>query len=292
FRRAVDRHVHARILERGSQNRVLDVVERELASGDRPTRLRPHAVDLPDAVARTEREETSADRVVIDDRAEREDVVRVDPEGEARGARRPRLLGGRDGCEIRHDAIERCAVGRELAVVDARTAHDTRQQIAIGREAVIESGLQREDRERERHGRHPPTVILQALTSPFRIDPSDHAGLATYLIDRGIIGANETPITVSRAGAGNMNLTLRVVTPERRIVVKQGRPWVEKYPEIPAPADRTLVEAAFYRTIAAHAPVASRMPALLHVDGAARIIALEDIDGADFTDLYRPPTIG
>ena len=70
------------------------------------------------------------------------------------------------------------------------------------------------------------------------------------------------------------------------MVVKQGRPWVEKYPHIPAPADRTLVEAAFYRAVADEDRVSSRMPVLLHVDDNSRILVLENVDGADFTSLY------
>jgi 5-methylthioribose kinase len=88
-----------------------------------------------------------------------------------------------------------------------------------------------------------------------------------------------------------MNCTLRVITATRRIVVKQGRPWVEKYPHMPAPADRTLVEAAFYRAVARHESVASRMPALLHVDEAARIIVLEDVAGPDLTGIYSSVVI-
>ena len=70
------------------------------------------------------------------------------------------------------------------------------------------------------------------------------------------------------------------------MVVKQGRPWVEKYPHIPAPADRTLVEAAFYRAVSDEQRVSSRMPELLHVDEDSRILVLEDVDGADFTSHY------
>jgi hypothetical protein len=56
-----------------------------------PPHRRPHAVDLPDAVARLERQPGGANRIVIDDGAERERVVGVDPEREPLFAR-PRAL--------------------------------------------------------------------------------------------------------------------------------------------------------------------------------------------------------
>ena len=44
---------------------------------------------------------------------------------------------------------------------------------------------------------------------------------------------------------------LRVQTAERSFILKQSRPWVEKYPAIPAPEERVLVEAAFYEPLSA-----------------------------------------
>jgi 5-methylthioribose kinase len=121
---------------------------------------------------------------------------------------------------------------------------------------------------------------------PHRLDPENPAALLDYLIGRGLIAPGETLVSVSPAGAGNMNCTLRIVTAERRMIVKQGRPWVEKYPHIPAPAERTLVEAAFYSCVAREHAVSSRMPSLLHADEESRILVLEDVDGTDFTSYY------
>ena len=89
-----------------------------------------------------------------------------------------------------------------------------------------------------------------------------------------------------------MNCTLRVATAGRSFIVKQGRPFVEKYPHIAAPPDRTRVEASFYRA-AARCPAASaHMPALLDADGDARIVVLDDLGEArDFTDLYAGAVI-
>lgn len=89
-----------------------------------------------------------------------------------------------------------------------------------------------------------------------------------------------------------MNCTLRVATAGRTFIVKQGRPFVEKYPHIAAPPDRTLVEASFYRAAARCPAASSRMPALLDADADARIVVLDDLGEArDFTDLYAGAVI-
>jgi 5-methylthioribose kinase len=75
---------------------------------------------------------------------------------------------------------------------------------------------------------------------------------------------------------------------ERSLILKQARPWVEKYPQIAAPWDRALVEGRFYEVVAPVSAVANVMPKLLGVDKNSRIIALEDLGEArDFTALYR-----
>jgi len=135
------------------------------------------------------------------------------------------------------------------------------------------------------------TTFAAAHPEVFLIDPADGDAVARYLIDRGILSSTDTPAHVSRAGEGNMNCTVRVVTPERRLIVKQGRPWVEKYDHIPAPWDRTLVEAAFYQAVSRDAGVAGRMPGLIHVDKTSRIIVIDDVDAPDYTTLYAAAII-
>lgn len=84
-----------------------------------------------------------------------------------------------------------------------------------------------------------------------------------------------------------MNLTLRLVTDRRSIIVKQARPWVEKYPQIPAPDTRALVEIAFYEAAARRTALHEAMPKLLGSDRDARVLVLEDLGEArDFTSLY------
>ena len=45
---------------------------------------------------------------------------------------------------------------------------------------------------------------------------------------------------IARAGDGNMNCTLRASLGGRTLILKQSRPYVAKYPSIPAPLDRAI----------------------------------------------------
>jgi 5-methylthioribose kinase len=123
---------------------------------------------------------------------------------------------------------------------------------------------------------------------PWLLDISDGAGVERYLAGRGLVAAGDLPIAIARAGAGNMNLAIRITLASgRTFVVKQGRPWVEKYPQIPAPLERTLVEAAFYAELAHDPRVSGLMPAMLDVDAENHVLVLEDVGSAgDFTSLY------
>jgi 5-methylthioribose kinase len=128
---------------------------------------------------------------------------------------------------------------------------------------------------------------------PWLLDPSNRLEIERYLVERRLVSAEALPIAIERAGAGNMNLALRV-TPSagRSFILKQGRPWVEKYPQIPAPFERTLVEAAFYAEIGREPRVASVMPAVLYMDADNHVLALEDVGGAgDFTSIYADGAI-
>src|SRR3990172_12931089 len=84
----------------------------------------------------------------------------------------------------------------------------------------------------------------------FFLDPGKSDALQEYARDGGWILPGESLVSVTKAGEGNMNLTLRLKTTERSFILKQARPWVEKYPSIEAPAARARVEAGFYRAVA------------------------------------------
>ncbi len=122
----------------------------------------------------------------------------------------------------------------------------------------------------------------------FFLDAGDLPSLAGYLRRRNCLPPNDEVLSAAPAGAGNMNCTLRVKTSHGSLVVKQARPWVEKYPQIAAPWDRALLEAEFYRTIQADHAIAADMPELIGFDADARVLILEDFGTSlDFTSMYQ-----
>lgn len=126
--------------------------------------------------------------------------------------------------------------------------------------------------------RYPDTYFL---------DANDLPALGRYLADGGRLRLSETLLSAEKAGEGNMNCTVRVRTSAGSFILKQARPWLEKYPHIAAPFDRAVVEARFYGLVAHVDGVARRMPRLLWADESARTLALEDLGSAsDFFPLY------
>lgn len=119
------------------------------------------------------------------------------------------------------------------------------------------------------------------------LDPGDLSGIAAWLKRRGWIRPQQKVIAATRAGEGNMNCTLRIETTEGTFILKQARPWVEKYPAISAPDERAIIEAAFYEAVAVHPLVSSRMPRLLAAAPEECVLMLEDLGSAsDFTSIY------
>jgi 5-methylthioribose kinase len=115
----------------------------------------------------------------------------------------------------------------------------------------------------------------------------DVSGIAALLDRISLLAPDESIVRSERAGDGNMNLVLRVVTDRRSLIVKQSRPWVEKYPQIAAPAERIAAEIRFYECVESVPDVAASVPKLLGLDHATRLMVLEDCgDASDYSDLY------
>ena len=115
--------------------------------------------------------------------------------------------------------------------------------------------------------------------------------IIAYVRQQGWLDDNETVVDIQKAGEGNMNLVLRVVLENRSFILKQSRPWVEKYPQIAAPEERVLVEIAFYESVAPMHLISDRMPALLAVDRVNRVAQLEDLGtSTDYTFVYEDTT--
>ena len=142
-------------------------------------------------------------------------------------------------------------------------------------------------------------MLCWIVTSPLRarfaethpgillLDLHDRAGIEGYLLRRGLAEEGEMPAQIESAGSGNMNLTLRVTLAGRSLILKQGRPWVEKYDHIEAPWERTLIEGLFYEAARGASSVSRRMPEILGLDPHNHILALSDTGGlGDYTSIY------
>lgn len=66
-------------------------------------------------------------------------------------------------------------------------------------------------------------------------------------------------------------------------MVKQSRPYLEKYPQIPAPIDRIAVEYAFYQKINQHPMLTGFSPKIKGFDPMFHIIRRWKISAMDQT---------
>lgn len=121
------------------------------------------------------------------------------------------------------------------------------------------------------------------------LDAQQPHAVQDYLRRRGWLDTEEVISSLEKPGEGNMNYTLRVTTANRTLIIKQSRGYVEKYPSIPAPANRALIEGRFYQQTQAIPTLAQFMPQLLGIDPENNILVLEDLGSAsDYTFLYQP----
>ena len=135
-------------------------------------------------------------------------------------------------------------------------------------------------------------AFTRTFPDAYFLDTSDRDGLTVFLQGAGWLASGESIRGVSRAGEGNMNLTVRVTTTSGSFILKQSRPWVEKYPQIEAPAERALQEGAFYELVATYPPAAGMMPRLLGFNRESLMLMLEDLgSAADYTSMYRGDAI-
>ena len=130
------------------------------------------------------------------------------------------------------------------------------------------------------------------MTAPIWLTAADTGLIADELRALGWLAPDEALTGVASAGDGNLNLVLRVSAGERSAILKQARPWVEKYPSLAAPVERSAVEASFYRLVHAAPALTTFMPQLLGVDPAWHLLLLEDVgEQADAAALYRRASV-
>lgn len=88
-----------------------------------------------------------------------------------------------------------------------------------------------------------------------------------------------------------MNVVLRVVTDKRSFIIKQSRPYVEKYKDIEAPVERIAVEKNFYQAVRDNA-VNAHIPHILGYDSTENLLLLEDLGHCeDMVSIYQKRTI-
>jgi 5-methylthioribose kinase len=131
------------------------------------------------------------------------------------------------------------------------------------------------------------TTSSDSAPNPFQLDREDVPGLRAYLVGGGFAQDGEA-VAVELAGEGNMNCVVRVRLPNRNLILKQARPWVEKYPSISAPVERAASEARFYRFATRDPLVAAMMPRLLDFDDKSALLVMEDLFAAEpLIDCYE-----
>ena len=127
---------------------------------------------------------------------------------------------------------------------------------------------------------HPSTFFLDEHVTP---------KLTDLLRSLHWLHPDEEIVALQKPGEGNMNVVFRVITDRRTFILKQARPYVQKYPQVAAPIERIGVEAQFYKLISTNETLSNFSPNLIGYDADNFLLALEDLgDGADFTFLYQP----
>lgn len=111
--------------------------------------------------------------------------------------------------------------------------------------------------------------------------------LTNFLANLGVLEPGKSILTVSKAGEGNMNVVLRLTSNSRSLILKQSRPFVQKYPQIPAPVNRIHTEALFYQTVDV-AETRDYLPEVLAFDTENHVLVLQDLgNGDDLTAIYH-----
>jgi len=97
---------------------------------------------------------------------------------------------------------------------------------------------------------------------------------------------HEQILSIEKPGEGNMNVVLRIHTNTRSFIVKQSRPFVQKYPNIAAPIERIDVEYQFYKAVTNKA-IEPHIPEILAYNADNYLLILEDLgDCKDMSYLY------
>jgi len=123
----------------------------------------------------------------------------------------------------------------------------------------------------------------------FEIDIDiDLAKLREFMHQNDWLWSNDEEIlSIEKPGEGNMNVVLRLKTNRRSLILKQSRPFVQKYQQVKAPLERLIVEHQFYKAIESSA-LNTHIPKILGYDKSDYLLLLEDLGQCeDMVTLYR-----
>ncbi len=116
---------------------------------------------------------------------------------------------------------------------------------------------------------------------------STPADLQKLLDAKGWLKGGEEIQSIAKAGEGNMNVVLRVQTDLRSFILKQSRPYVQKYQQIPAPLERITVEYQFYNSVAGK-EIDPFIPSIEAYDQEDYLMLMEDLGAfEDMTSIYH-----
>ncbi|MRI01788.1 phosphotransferase [Kriegella sp. EG-1] len=111
--------------------------------------------------------------------------------------------------------------------------------------------------------------------------------LQEYLYEKKWLQEEEEVLATEKPGDGNMNVVLRVKTNQRSFILKQSRPFVQKYQQIAAPIERLIVEHQFYKNLE-NSALNAHMPKILGCDISNFVMLLEDLgDCEDMVTIYN-----
>src|SRR5579872_5141079 len=84
------------------------------------------------------------------------------------------------------------------------------------------------------------------------LDPKDTVGLSEYLYNIDFIEADERFIRLETIWETEMCITLRVFTPHRAFIIKQAKPYVDRYTHVVVSRERIFYEEEYYQLISKH----------------------------------------
>lgn len=130
--------------------------------------------------------------------------------------------------------------------------------------------------------------FIKVTGSSFFLSTEEGEVLEQYLKSQHWMDADEFIVNTEKPGEGNMNFVLRIQTQRRSFIIKQARPWVEKYPQLAAPIERIQTESQFYSWVQQNEVLKTYTPSLIGSDLSNYVLVLEDLgNGADFSYVYQ-----